>query len=130
MKQLRGMTTSIFHIDELTDSTEDVIFEAGGVTVSAIKYVKQKNNFYVAVEKGELYRIDYRNGTGDATVTIEFRREHNGVVNCPGIVEEALLELLRHRLKAEEERTGSQKFGYIAADVEEAQLSLQMHRTL
>lgn len=109
MKQVRGMTSSIFHIDELTDSTEDVIFESGDVKVSVVKYVKREDNLYVALELGERFLIEATSSEGKAVQTLDFQRTHKGDVTCSyGITDQALATILKFRLqkRLEADETG------------------------
>lgn len=101
----RGMTSCVFQIDELTDSTEEVIFDMDGVKVSVIKYVKRENNLYVALELGERFKIESKSSSGESIYPMDFQRIHNGEVTCPfGLTDQALAAILKFRLEQKRNR--------------------------
>lgn len=105
---------------------ENLVHEDTYSKVFEIRVVARNGGSFL-MEPGVMYRIEYEHPQlGKISRYIDFYEERAGGV--PGTTEEALLELVNHRLKAEHARTGNDRIRHAALDVEEALQGLHILR--
>jgi hypothetical protein len=97
----RGMTSCIYHIDDMCFPAEVLIFEQENVKFSRVDAIKMESGIYVGLEKGEAYAVDLDCEGRNLRFYITFLRKNN----APRMYDDTLRELVReHQFEESRDR--------------------------